>query len=233
MSRKSGIWRVLKWTAYGVSALILAAVLGTVVPRPLLPNTATAAAVVSAAAGERILILSGPIHTDIAIPLNEETRARFAFAGEAGVPLDHPEARWLIFGWGGRSFYLETPTWSELKPMPVVRALTLDRSVMHVDIAGAIVEPQPSVESVDLERAEFEKLMTFISESFARNGSAVVPVEGFSYGYADRFFEAEGTFNALFGCNTWTAQALREAGLQTGFWSPLPSTLGLSLLLHN
>ncbi|WP_413813744.1 TIGR02117 family protein [Ensifer sp. LC163] len=227
------MWRVLKWTAYGVSALILAAVLGTVVPRPLLPNTATAAAVVSAAAGERILILSGPIHTDIAIPLNEETRARFAFAGEAGVPLDHPEARWLIFGWGGRSFYLETPTWSELKPMPVVRALTLDRSVMHVDIAGAIVEPQPSVESVDLERAEFEKLMTFISESFARNGSAVVPVEGFSYGYADRFFEAEGTFNALFGCNTWTAQALREAGLQTGFWSPLPSTLGLSLLLHN
>ncbi|WP_244519885.1 MULTISPECIES: TIGR02117 family protein [unclassified Ensifer] len=216
-----------------MSALIVAAVLGTIIPRPLLTRTATAAAVASATAGERILILSGQIHTDIAIPLNDETRTRFAFAGEAGMPLDHPKARWLIFGWGGRSFYLETPTWSELKPMPVVRALTLDRSVMHVDIARAIVEPQPSVESVDLERSEFEKLMTFISESFARNGSAVVPVEGFSYGYADRFFEAEGTFNALFGCNTWTARALREAGLKTGFWNPLPSTLSLSLRLHN
>lgn len=233
MSRKSGSWRILKWAAYGLLGLVLAIVLGTIVPRPLLPKTATAAAVAPAEAGERILILSGPIHTDIAIPLNDETRARFAFAGEAGVPLDHPQARWLIFGWGGRSFYLETPTWSELKPIPVIRALTLDRSVMHVDIAGAIVEPQPSVESVDLERAEFKTLMTFISESFARNGSAVVPVEGFSYGYADRFFEAEGTFNALFGCNTWTARALREAGLRTGFWNPLPSTLGLSLRLHN
>lgn len=200
-------------------------------PRPLLPMTATAAA--TAGVGERILILSGPIHTDIAIPLNDETRARFAFVAAAGVPLDHSEARWLIFGWGGRSFYLETPTWSELKPMPVFRALTVDRSVMHVDIAGAIVEPQPSIASVDLERAEFLRLMTFISDSFARKGDAVVPVEGFSYGYADRFFEAEGWFNALFGCNTWTARALREAGLQTGFWNPLPSTLGLSLRLHN
>ncbi|RDL50535.1 hypothetical protein BLJAPNOD_01656 [Ensifer sp. M14] len=229
--RKGGIIRVFKWIAYGVLALVLAVVLGTIVPRPLLPKTATAAA--ATAAGERILILSGPIHTDIAIPLNDETRAMFAFAGEAGVSLDHPEARWLIFGWGGRSFYLETPTWSELKPMPVFRALTIDRSVMHVDIAGPIVEPQPSVTSVDLDRVDFDRLMTFISESFARNGAAAVPVEGFSYGYADRFFEAEGTFNALFGCNTWTARALREAGLRTGLWNPLPSTLGLSLRLHN
>ncbi|WP_281410673.1 TIGR02117 family protein [Ensifer oleiphilus] len=231
MSRKRGFWRVLRWTAYGVSALVFAVILGAIVPRPLLPKAAMAS--LPAAVGERILILSGPIHTDIAIPLNDETRARFAFAGEAGVPLDHPAARWLIFGWGGRSFYLETPTWSELKPMPVFRALTVDRSVMHVDIAGAIIEPQPSIASVDLERGEFENLMTFIAGSFARNGNAVVPVEGFSYGYADRFFEAQGTFNALFGCNTWTARALREAGLQTGFWNPLPSTLGLSLRLHN
>ena len=231
MSRNGGIWRALKWAAFGLLGLILAVVLGTVVPRPLLPTTATAA--VTTAVGERILILSGPIHTDIAIPLNDETRARFDFAGEAGVPLDHPEARWVIFGWGGRSFYLETPTWSDLKPMPVFKALTVDRSVMHVDIAGPIVEPQPSVASVDLDRAAFERLMTFISESFARHEGAVVPVEGFSYGYADRFFEAEGPFNVLFGCNTWTARALREAGLQTGLWNPLPSTLGLSLRLHN
>lgn len=231
MSRQGGIWRVFKWTACGLLAIVLAVFLGTVVPRPLLPTTATAAA--TTALGERILLLSGPIHTDIAIPLNDETRARFAFAGEAGVPLDHPDARWLIFGWGGRSFYLETPTWSELKPMPVFRALTVDRSVMHVDIAGPIVEPQPSVASIDLDRADFEKLLTFVSESFARKGGAVLPIEGFSYGYADRFFEAEGRFNALFGCNTWTARALREAGLQTGLWNPLPSTLGLSLRLHN
>ena len=53
-----------------------------------------------------------------------------------------------------------------------------------------------------------------------------------SYGEFDAFFEA-GNFTALLGCNTWAAAALRKAGLQTGWWNPLPQTLGLSLDLHN
>ena len=44
---------------------------------------------------------------------------------------------WLILGWGGRAFYLETPDWADLKPMPVIKALTVDRAVMHVGVARA------------------------------------------------------------------------------------------------
>ena len=40
-------------------------------------------------------------------------------------------------------------------------------------------------------------------------------------------------FNALAGCNVWTAASLRQAGLKTGWWTPLPGLLGLSLKLHN
>lgn len=221
--------RSLKWIFCGLVAAVLAVVLGTVLPRPLLPASASAAG----AGGTRILVLSGPIHTDIAVPLNAETRARFGFVEAAGVPLSHPQAQWLIFGWGGRSFYLETPTWSELKPMPVLKALTLDRSVMHVDIAGRIAEPQPSVAGFELDPAGYDRLLGFIAESFSRNDGAVVPIDGFSYNGNDRFFDAEGSFNALFGCNTWTARALREAGLRTGLWNPVPPSLGLSLRLHN
>ncbi|MEI3855189.1 MULTISPECIES: TIGR02117 family protein [Ensifer] len=221
--------RGLKWAFFGLLAAVLAVVLGTLLPRPLLPVSASAAG----AGATRILVLSGPIHTDIAVPLTEETRARFGFIEAAGVPLAHPQAQWLIFGWGGRSFYLETPTWSELKAMPVFKALTLDRSVMHVDIAGRIVEPQPSVASFELDAAGYERLLGFIAESFIRDAGAVVPVDGFSYNGNDRFFEAEGRFNALVGCNTWTARALREAGLRTGLWNPVPPSLGLSLRIHN
>ena len=221
--------RGLKWAFFGLLAAVLAVVLGTVLPRPLLPASASAAG----AAGTRILLLSGPIHTDIAVPLTEETRARFGFVEAAGVPLAHPPAEWLIFSWGGRSFYLETPTWSELKPRPVFKALTVDRSVMHVDIAGRIVEPQASVAGFELDEAGYDRLLAFIAESFTRKADAVVPIDGFSYNGNDRFFEAEGSFNALFGCNTWTARALREAGLRTGLWNPVPPSLGLSLRLHN
>jgi uncharacterized protein (TIGR02117 family) len=56
---------------------------------------------------------------------------------------------------------------------------------------------------------------------------------GKSYGSDDAFFEANGYFNALLGCNTWTAAALRAAGVKTGWWTPLPPLLITSLHLHN
>ena len=60
-----------------------------------------------------------------------------------------------------------------------------------------------------------------------------MPVADAAYGVTDRFFEAKGYFNLLFGCNTWTAAALRTAGIKTGLWNPVPETLKLSLALYN
>jgi len=54
-----------------------------------------------------------------------------------------------------------------------------------------------------------------------------------AYGVTDRFFKAKGYFNALFGCNSWTAAALRTAGFRTGPWNPVPETLKPSLALYN
>ncbi|WP_312796479.1 TIGR02117 family protein [Tianweitania sp.] len=180
---------------------------------------------------QRILVLSNPIHTDIAIKLDPYLIADFGFLEEAGIQLQHPDAQWLIFGWGGRSFYLETPTWADLKPLPVLRALTVDQSVMHVDLAGAIDETQDWVTPLTIDNEELRYLLEFIGASFARTDGKVKAVG--SYGEFDRFFEANGSFNALFGCNTWTAEALRMAGLKTGLWNPLPQSLALSLRLFN
>ncbi len=118
-------------------SIALAVMLGMLVPRPLWAGDRKEGAT------RPILVLTNPIHTDIAIPIDPDVRARFAFLTEAGMPTGDPHARWLIFGWGGRAFYLETPTWAELKPGPLMRALTLDQSVIHVDIAGHIPDPHP------------------------------------------------------------------------------------------
>ncbi|NKL07632.1 TIGR02117 family protein [Rhizobium leguminosarum] len=209
----------IRWLLRIVFLLVLSAVCGTLIPRPLIaPVEASSAAVT-----HRILLLLGPIHTDIAIPLDAETRAAFSFLDDTGFPLGHPNAEWLIIGWGGRSFYLETPTW----------ALTIDRSVLHVDLAGHISEPQPTVTAFDVSEDQLAQLRAFISDSFVRDGGAVVPIADAGYGEIDRFFEARGYFNALFGCNTWTAAALRSAGLRTGTWNPLPQALRLSVSVYN
>ncbi|WHO74503.1 TIGR02117 family protein [Rhizobium sp. BT03] len=219
----------IRWLLRTVFLLVFLAVCGTFIPRPLIAPVKAS----SSAAAHRILLLSGPIHTDIAIPLDEETRAAFSFLAETGFPLGHPDAEWLIVGWGGRAFYLETPSWSELKPLPVLRALTIDRSVLHVDLAGNIVEPQPSVAAFDVSDDQLARLRNFIADSFIRDAGVVTPIADAGYGEIDRFFEAKGYFNALFGCNTWTAAALRSAGLRTGLWNPLPQSLRLSMGVYN
>ncbi|WP_434722273.1 TIGR02117 family protein [Mesorhizobium sp. RIZ17] len=219
--------RTLRYLAMLVGAVVLAAALGTLVPRPLWP---------AAAAGEgtrRILVLKNPIHTDIAVPLDDGVRRRFAFLADAGLPIDVPEERYIVFGWGGRAFYLETPTWSQLKAGPVLKALTLDASVMHVDLAGAIKEPHPDVAGFDIDEQHFSTLLDYIAASFQQGPEGPVVIENAGYSTYDRFYEANGHFNALVGCNTWTAAGLRIAGLRTGWWNPLPMSLGWSLRIYN
>ncbi len=219
--------KALRFLAMLIVAVALAATLGTLVPRPLWP---------ASAAGEgtrRILVLRNPIHTDIAIPVDDEVRRRFRFLVHAGIPADAPEVRYIVFGWGGRAFYLETPSWSELKAVPVLKALTIDASVMHVDIAGNIAEPHPAVTGFDIDEQRFAALLDFIEASFQQGPGGPLIIENASYSRFDRFYEANGHFNALVGCNTWTAAGLRIAGLRTGWWNPLPASLGFSMRLYN
>jgi uncharacterized protein (TIGR02117 family) len=207
----------------GAGAILLIA--GTVVPRPLFSQSD---------AGEKsveILVITNPIHTGIAIPATGETLQAFNFLGEGGLPLDAPGLRWLVFGWGGRAFYLETPTWAELKLVPALKALTIDRSVLHAELAGEIDRSLPNVKTLRVSEAEFSKLLQAILDSFSTGEPAAIAAVG--YGPHDRFYEANGHFNVLFSCNTWAAKVLRAGGVQTGLWNPLPQSLGLSIKLHN
>jgi len=206
------------------AAVALLVIVGTLVPRPLL------AVPDDGAATRRILVIDNPIHTDIALPVDQAVVERFAALAGSGLPLHDPGAEHLVFGWGSRAFYIETPTWSDLKPGPLLAAFTLDSSVMHVSVAGALDQSGGSWRGFDLTESEFGRLMNFIERSF---GETPTLISGAGYGDNDQFFEAEGRFNALVGCNTWAAAALRAAGLRTGWWNPLPQALGVSLDLWN
>jgi uncharacterized protein (TIGR02117 family) len=220
--------RALRWLLMAVAVACVAIVLGTLVPRPLFAPAAG-----SGQATRHILVLASPIHTDIAIPIEGQTLADFAFLRDAGLPVDHPDARWVLFGWGSRAYYMATPDLSDTSFKPLFKALTIDASVMHAEVLGVLDETHPAVSSFDVPEAGYQRMLAFIRASFTEAGGAPVHVEGAHYGKNDGFFEAIGSFNALIGCNTWTAAALRQAGLRTGWWNPLPETLAFSLALHN
>lgn len=216
--------RILKLFGGVLGVVVLALVLGSVIPRSGLVE----ANAVSTETRE-ILLLSNPIHTDIALPLDDEVRAAFADLTPSGLPIGMPGAAYLVFGWGGRSFYIETPTWGDLKPLPVLRALTLDRSVMHVEVAGPIDRGHKAVRVLSVSAEGRRRMIAAIRDSFQRDGGLPLVIEGAAYGLDDAFFEARGGFNALAGCNTWTAAMLRQGGLTTGWWTPLPQLLDWSV----
>jgi len=232
----TGRARYLRY-ALGAALLVIAALgFGTVVPRPFfMPGPEAAVPDIKAASSAKtVLVLSSEIHTDLALPATPDVVARFAFMAKDGLDPTQPGVAYLIAGWGGRSFYVETPTWSDLKPGPVFSALTLDRSVMHVGLSGKIDRNNPTVTAVELDEASFERLIEAVLSGFSSgdDGEPLV-VAGANYGEYDRFYEAEGWFNAIVGCNVWTARMLRKGGLKTGWWTPLPQLLSLSLSLHN
>jgi uncharacterized protein (TIGR02117 family) len=207
---------------------------GTLVPKPIAFSANADGPSSDTASQTRILVLSNPIHTDIALPATPEVLKELSFVSDAGLDLDYPGVQWIILGWGSRSFYIETPTWGELKAGPVINALTWDRSVMHVQRSGDIPQDQDLVQSVNLEKADFRRLLDEIRSSFqSTDGSSPQAILGAAYGKHDIFFPANGGFNALMGCNIWTARMLRVAGVTTGLWTPLPVTLRWSLELHN
>ncbi|WP_298964021.1 TIGR02117 family protein [uncultured Roseibium sp.] len=212
--------------------LVILMGLGTLVPRPFFESIQTEAR--EPDKKRTILVLSNPIHTDIALPADPDVLEAFSFVSDTGLALDFQGVFWVVFGWGGRSFYVETPTWGHLKPGPVIDALTWDKSVMHVRRTGPIAVELESVREVHLSEIEFDRLLDSIRLSFEldKNGDPI-PIPNAAYDAHDIFFSAKSGFNALLGCNTWTARVLRTAGLQTGTWTPLPMTLNWSLDLHN
>lgn len=210
-------------------AILALVALGTLVPWPFtLPDRPVGGL------DRRILVLSNPIHTDLAVPVDADVLARFGFLADRGVPIDAPDARWLILGWGSRAFYLETPSWSDVKPLPLLKSMTVDRSVLHVDVSGLIPLDHPAVSSFVVDGRAFQAMLDAVEASFTKGADGrPIAVPDRAYGETDAFYEAEGLFTAIVGCNLWTARMLRTAGLKAGLWTPLPALLTASLALHN
>lgn len=172
----------------------------------------------------QIGLLQGPIHTDILFPLTPETRARFAFAAAAGVPIDHPDAEWLMLGWGSAAFYTTAGTYADITASAVLTAATGDDAVIRLDALG----PLPALATLrflQLSDAQFQALLDRTSAAFASQTRLDHP--GFTG--TDAFFPARSHFSALRTCNVWLGETLRASGIRFGLWTPANWSVTLSL----
>lgn len=200
-----------------LAAYLLAALICALAPGPVAPVSALGAPV-------RIGLVSGPIHTDFLLPLTAETRARFAFAATAGGPLDHPDAQWLVVGWGAQGFYTTTGTYGDVALSSVWRAATGDSAVLRLDVLGHWTGGNETL-WLDLPQSRYEALLTGMLSEFTTREA--LPLPGFTD--TDAFYPARGWFQLFNTCNNWIALRLRAAGQPFGYWTPIPQSIALSM----
>jgi len=179
-----------------------------------------------------VLLAHGPIHYDLLIPIDDISGPRFAALETRGLPLSHPDARWLVIGWGARKFYTETPTYRELKPGNVWRGIIGDDAVLRIDVIGPIA-PTAERRTVTMTEGAYRRLVANVWSALDPGPDGLpqrVDVDG--YTATDGFFAAKGRFNILRTCNVWIGDQLRAAGLRFGRWTPLPLSVSLSWRLY-
>ena len=195
-----------------------------------------------------IAVLSNGAHTDFllpaAVPLpTKGARAlNGAAASKGGAKAIAPQLLWgdifpvpaelkfygaslyIYIGWGERDFYLNTPTWRDVRPGPLLRAAVGGPAALHVEYGPApdLAGLEPNYAILRLTPAEYADLARFIlSYTQAGPDGRALRINAPGYGPYDAFYEAGGSFSLFNTCNTWTAHALAAAGQAVPRWTNL------------
>jgi uncharacterized protein (TIGR02117 family) len=164
-------------------------------------------------------VMSNGVHTDVCLPVvtnQMDWRTKFDTQSFGNVSA---QPKFVSIGWGDKGFYLDTPTWAEVKASTVVKAAFLpSATAMHVIYNESKPQESDKVFLCSMSTEEYTSLIKFIiHESFS---SPIKPgvfhlLKDKSYGNRDNFYEAQGNYHLLRTCNTWTNRALKIAGVRT------------------
>jgi uncharacterized protein (TIGR02117 family) len=167
--------------------------------------------------GVTIYLASNGIHTGLVVPVMSAGIDWRQRVRASDLPDPKRAGKWLLFGWGDRDFYQNTPTWRDLRPGIALSALIgSGQTLVHVDHFDDFYT-DADMRPLRLTTEEYRRLSDFIEMTFADTRD-VVP----GYGPRDVFYAAKGRYSILRTCNVWTGDALKAAGVRTAVWSPFP-----------
>ena len=167
-----------------------------------------------------IYILTNGVHTDIVLPIKNEHHD-----WSSQLKFEHTKSKdttyqYVALGWGDKGFYLETPTWADLKASTAIKAASgLSTSAMHVTFYKHLKENQ-SCKKLQISLENYKKLIAFINESFQTQSGEFLKIETNAvYGKHDVFYEANGSYSLFYTCNSWANQALKAANQKAALWT--------------
>ena len=176
--------------------------------------------------GIEIFLLTNGVHTDLVLPIRNKHKN-----WSEVIPFEHTHSkdslmRYIAFGWGDRKFYLETPTWAELKFSTAVNALFVpSKAAMHVTFYKSMPQDE-FCKKISISAGQYIRMVRFVGDSFQKNmKDQYILIGNPGYGEDDCFYEANGKFHIFYTCNTWTNKGLKVSGLKASLWTPFDGVL--------
>ena len=168
-----------------------------------------------------IYLYTNGVHTDIVMPIKSDQidwSAKMPFQNTVSKSTDFD---YVGIGWGDKGFYLDTPTWAELKVSTAFyAAFWLGDSAMHTTFYKRMVEGD-DCKKIMITKSQYADLIQFVDSKFDKNSAGqniLIPTKAV-YGKDDAFYEAKGSYSFLYTCNTWTNNALKAAGQKAALWT--------------
>ncbi|MDG1333468.1 MAG: TIGR02117 family protein [Crocinitomicaceae bacterium] len=168
-----------------------------------------------------LYIRSNGVHTDICMPTSTNQKDWLESINLLAYE-DQNHLEYIAIGWGDKGFFLDTPTWAELKASTAVKAVFLPSpTAMHVEF---LAEPQVSgtIREVKVSKRSYRKLIRFVESSFLMKDNHPILIPGHGYGLTDNFYEAHGNYHMFNTCNVWTNDAMKSASIPTSIFSIFP-----------
>lgn len=168
-------------------------------------------------------IHSNGVHTDLVVPIKTGYIDWSRQLPIANTQAHDSTYHYVGIGWGDKGFYLDTPTWAELKPSTAVRAgFWLGTTLMHTTYyREADLQPGPLCVPLRLTPTQYRRLIAYIEQSFQRDAAGNFNwIPGHSYADHDAFYEANDRYSILNTCNTWANRGLKVSGQKASLWTP-------------
>lgn len=169
--------------------------------------------------GMWVYVRTNGIHTDLILPTETETCDWKDFIPTEDYP-NNSTFRYIAIGWGDKGFFLDTPTWADLKFSTAFNAMFINSpTAMHVEYLEHEPAISESCKKVKMEKRRYPELIAFIRSTFRTQDQKADLIPNKGYWSNDNFYEANGNYSMFRTCNRWTNEALKVAGIRTGVYS--------------
>lgn len=169
-----------------------------------------------------VYIYTNGVHTDIVMPVKNDMQDWSTKIPFSNIKSKKTDYQYIGIGWGDKGFYLDTPTWADLKFSTAFKAaFWLSESAMHCTYYREMKEAE-DCKKIMISRSQYQKLIEFVEDKFDadQNGKFILIPTNAVYGNNDAFYDAKGKYSFLYTCNTWANDALKAAEQKAAFWTP-------------